>query len=227
MAPGTQHQHNSTWIENCSTCNCYNGLKFCKLSPDCDTSVTESNLEIEQVRSTGKTCLTDNGVYLHNEKWSSDLCTNCTCEDGEVKCIAHYCENNQKTYCEPIECNLICQYGLRISQTNNCEVCECALNPVLLNLTKQKHINPEHVYTIIELYNFIELKNNFENREVYFHSNRQTSSHLSIFLMVLLVVLAMICGALFWRLIRSNKLRNTKMDLSKTPDLRNYIPVSN
>ncbi|XP_060520764.1 cysteine-rich motor neuron 1 protein-like isoform X2 [Cylas formicarius] len=65
-------------------CVCQNGLSLCS-----------KKVEVEEV--VAFSCLREGNLYKHGQSWIlDDGCTNCTCLNGEEKCISHYCDFKER-----------------------------------------------------------------------------------------------------------------------------------
>ncbi|XP_044728901.1 uncharacterized protein LOC123292341 [Chrysoperla carnea] len=225
---GTLIDHNTWWIENCQNCTCYNGIGVeCFGLSNCNN---RSQVQTVDDSNTSNTCITSTGeLVLNGGKWSPDYCTVCTCEMGDLKCIAHFCEGNSEVKriqsttvsddynlqnCDPLfDCNLQCEYGYRVK--NDCETCECALSLEILNFAKQRNISIDDAYLLIQTYN---------SNIKFTQQTPSSSGHWTIFLSVAIMVLFLICCVLIWCLIRNMKLQNTKMDVvCKTHELKKLV----
>lgn len=102
--------------ETVDSCKCLNGILMCShVDDDSDFS----------------TCLEEKNVYHHLQTWMRDACTNCTCINGETKCIAHMCNVVTKEVkmisheCPPVGyCKRSCKNGYKLDKMG-CETCKC------------------------------------------------------------------------------------------------------
>ncbi|XP_044259066.1 cysteine-rich motor neuron 1 protein [Tribolium madens] len=94
-------------------CKCQDGLSFCW------------NAKNEEFF---RPCHKEGKVYKHDESWMLDTCTNCTCFNGETKCIAHTCEVSQghidKPDCQALNCSKVCVDGFKLNK-RGCPICKC------------------------------------------------------------------------------------------------------
>ncbi|XP_063969519.1 kielin/chordin-like protein [Lytechinus pictus] len=98
-----RYHHGDEWSpDRCSLCRCWAGvikcLKLSCVSPPvgCDVVVDEGKC-CPDVRCSGNDTGFDDcsssseGNHFHQEVWSRDACTQCTCFDGEVTCTVPSC----------------------------------------------------------------------------------------------------------------------------------------
>ncbi|XP_018321561.1 cysteine-rich motor neuron 1 protein-like [Agrilus planipennis] len=76
---GTTYKEGDTWSPvKGETCHCQNGISIC--------SSTENDEKHEY-------CISDGKMVSHGTSWlEDDECTNCTCFNGETKCISYFCD---------------------------------------------------------------------------------------------------------------------------------------
>lgn len=74
--PMKKCKEGTVFQENGHECKCENGLSKCVPKSD----------------EMPKPCWRNNTIYNHNETWIEDRCTQCTCINGENKCISHFCD---------------------------------------------------------------------------------------------------------------------------------------
>lgn len=104
------------WETAEAVCKCRQGISLCNE---------------RKTNSPQQFCIEDGKVYQRNETWMRDPCTNCTCLNGEPKCIAHLCGldvNHVETIndCPPMEhCSKDCPSGLKTDK-RGCKLCKCA-----------------------------------------------------------------------------------------------------
>ncbi|KAF5290693.1 hypothetical protein FQR65_LT01983 [Abscondita terminalis] len=122
---GTMYEDGESWSSGDGKCKCQNGISHC--SP-----IDRNKLF--------KPCLSGDKVYHHLESWIEDSCTNCTCENGNSKCIAHMCDIHISEVKSPITvecpslstCKKVCEHGFRLNK-QGCEICKCKIEKVIQN----------------------------------------------------------------------------------------------
>lgn len=99
-------------------CKCQNGLSLCSHKQD----------EVAP-----QICWDEGVMYRHNETWLRDHgCTNCTCVDGEQKCISHYCDFkesqiNQNVSTPCFRRNKVYEHLQTWTEDDLCTTCTCLM----------------------------------------------------------------------------------------------------
>lgn len=95
-------------------CRCQNALSLCTTRDDT------------------KNCIYDGIMKQHNTTWRTDNdCTECTCLNGDINCISHFCETKEAKIKEstPTSCtrndNIYEHLKIWIDERDNCTVCQC------------------------------------------------------------------------------------------------------
>lgn len=129
-----------TWqTKDLQICECKNGLSFCKGNG----------------KESFSPCHKEGAVYQHLDSWAQDSCTNCTCFDGHVNCVAESCGLSSgsinKPGCPPlINCQKTCYYGFIL--TNGCQICECSPGPDYDDILQTFNISKSKLFEIVENY---------------------------------------------------------------------------
>lgn len=121
-------------------CECKNGLSFCKSSG----------------KESFNPCHEEGAVYQHLQTWARDSCTNCSCMDGAVKCVAELCATGigiiNKAGCQPvINCEKVCHHGFMMDE-QGCKICECSLESEYDDILQTFNISKSKLYKIVEEY---------------------------------------------------------------------------
>ncbi|KAK4873203.1 hypothetical protein RN001_015232, partial [Aquatica leii] len=125
LVNGTMYADGEAWSSGGSKCKCQNGISHC--SPEYGNKLF-------------KPCLSGDKVYHHLERWVEDSCTNCTCENGNSKCIAHMCDIHVSEVKPPFSfecpsmstCKKVCENGFKMNK-QGCEMCKCRMDKVVQN----------------------------------------------------------------------------------------------
>lgn len=134
---GTKYSNGATWSSGDEECKCHqNGVVLCSRSPVG---------EVEKFR----TCLSGGKVYNHLDTWQKDTCTNCTCYNGEDKCIAHMCDVHTSEVKKPdtpcvstalLNCKKVCEFGYKLNKQGR-EICKCRVPEKSVLADKYNHLD--------------------------------------------------------------------------------------
>ncbi|XP_063919731.1 cysteine-rich motor neuron 1 protein-like [Zophobas morio] len=121
-------------------CNCQRGIAFC------DKQNEDESFNL---------CHKEGRVYKHNESWMLDNCTNCTCFNGETKCIAHMCEvlegHLKKPECQPLNCSKVCPDGYKLNK-RGCQICKCNYPYKYDDILQKYNITKNQLKDIVDEY---------------------------------------------------------------------------
>ncbi|XP_042534078.1 extracellular matrix organizing protein FRAS1 [Dipodomys spectabilis] len=116
---GRVFQDGEDWrLSQCAKCVCRNGLSQC-FTVQCPLLFCNQDEAVVRVpgkccpQCSARSCPAAGRVYKHGEQWAEDVCTTCTCDQGEVRC--------HKQTCPPLRCEKGQSRGRRHGQC--CEEC--------------------------------------------------------------------------------------------------------
>lgn len=141
VAESIVYGEGDTWETiDSQTCKCQAGISFCS-KPN----------EEESFRP----CHKEGRVYKHNDSWMLDSCTNCTCFNGEIKCIAHMCEISEgrlkKPECQPLNCTKVCPNGYKQNK-RGCKQCKCNYTHKFDDILQKYNITKNKLVDILDDY---------------------------------------------------------------------------
>ncbi|XP_048220046.1 extracellular matrix organizing protein FRAS1 isoform X2 [Perognathus longimembris pacificus] len=116
---GRVFQDGEDWrLSQCAKCVCRNGLAQC-FTVQCPPLFCNQDEAVVRVpgkccpQCSARSCPVAGRVYKHGEQWTEDVCTTCTCDQGELRC--------HKQTCPPLRCKKGQSRGRRHGQC--CEEC--------------------------------------------------------------------------------------------------------
>lgn len=222
MVNDITYNEGDTWSTSSENCECRNGISFCSAN----TTKTNTN--------SNKSCHIPGGViHEHESKWTQDACTNCTCIDGKVNCIAHMCDVKEtKINCPSLSgCKKACEHGYKMKQ--GCEICKCKLpenrtNTSIIQKCKfedlelfiaEQNLEEQEVIDIIKQKNKLTtvnkfsalealmLKNNLKEQDVVeiLERNASVSPTVIVLLIIIILLFLLLILTLAWKNLKKCK----------------------